>query len=360
MPGVAQHVVDAHLAAIALGAVTVRRVVVRVPAKDHHQSRRNERGRMEELGRGGGSQQSPGLAPWFVTVQSVAQRLAALALRDDSSVNVDLLRQRIVAGAVSVASFDGESPRVHDSPLAGHKVVLLHRVEVAELWRVPEDHHHHLQVALLPVVIISRNKSRRVPGAPDRLAPSIAGRAVVRLHRDVLPDLGVHVERPQFAAHAPLADNAAVHEDLVAEHDRGRAVANVRVVRPLHVHRLPHVPVEVVRAEQLPVAVALAADYVERVPPNCGAVRGTSRRRVAQRLDRLPVAVRLQLAAVVARVSRTARTAADQVVADALLEFRGTRIGTLFQVTRLAGVVQQAQALSVDALAVARAGTSWK
>lgn len=48
VPGIAEDIVDKQILAVALGAKAVRRIVVRIATKHHHQSRRDERGRMQK------------------------------------------------------------------------------------------------------------------------------------------------------------------------------------------------------------------------------------------------------------------------------------------------------------------------
>lgn len=121
----------------------------------------------------------------------------------------------------------------------------------------------------------------------------------VVVHGDVLPELGRHVERPDLVGHARIVDDTAVHVDLVAEEDAGVAVPGQRLpARARDVRHLPDVAVEVVHVDHLGAVEALAAEDVERVLPDDGAVAGRALGRQVAVVYCLPVALLARLVAV--------------------------------------------------------------
>lgn len=274
VPRIAQDVVHQQVLAVAFGAETVRRVVVRVAAKHHHQTGRDEIGRMQETARRRSGEQRPRSRARLKAVHPTTDHLMALRLRHNAAVHVNLLRQRIVAGAVPIAALHRKPNSRHNLPFARRKRILLHRIQVAKDRRMPENGKHFLRIRLLGVVP-RRHQRRRVSRRLERTAHLVRGIARVHLDGDILPRLGRHIKRPHLVAHALVLDHTAVHDNLVAVHDGGRTESRLRRVGTARrcVHRLPNVAIKVVGEEQIGLAVRLAADNVQRVTPHGRSVR---------------------------------------------------------------------------------------
>lgn len=197
----------------------------------------------------------------------------AFGLRHNATIHVNLLRQCVIAGAMPIATLHRETNRRHNLPLTRRKRVLLHRIQIPKDRTVPENGIHLLGVRLL-CIVPRRHQGGRMPSGPQRTTHLEGGVARLHLNRDILPGLGGHIERPHFIAHALVLDHTAVHDDLVTVHDGGRTEASFRLMRIAggRVHRFPDVPVEVVRVEQIRLAVRLAGNDVQRVTPNGGSV----------------------------------------------------------------------------------------
>lgn len=226
VPGVAENVVREQLGAVALRAVTFRRVVVSVPAENEHETRVNESGRVEKPRRGRVGQKRPNVRLRIVRVQVFAQDLRRFALGNNPAVNVNFGLQRIVTSRVSVAAFNRIASSINNSPFARTEVILLDHVQIPQYRRVPEDYHHSVGLFVARV----GDQGGRVAGRFERAAQRVVRVAELGFDRHVLPGFRAYVERPQFGGGAAVARHAPVQEDFVAVQDRGVGVARGRAV----------------------------------------------------------------------------------------------------------------------------------